>query len=110
MLRLLSSDQVLAHPFVIGEVAVGHLRDRNRILGTLRDLPAAIVAPDEQFWISSTDICWQVVVLVTSTFTCLRLRAWVMPVFGPPINGVGLRRSFCRCQPNYESYLAMKDK
>jgi predicted nucleic acid-binding protein len=48
MLRLLSSDQILAHPFVIGEVAVGHLRDRNRILGTLRDLPAAIVAPDEE--------------------------------------------------------------
>lgn len=48
MLRLLSADQILAHPFVIGEVAVGHLRDRSQVLGTLRDLPAAVVAPDEE--------------------------------------------------------------
>ena len=47
MLRLLSADQILAHPFVIGEVAVGHLRDRSEVLGTLRALPAAVVASDE---------------------------------------------------------------
>jgi predicted nucleic acid-binding protein len=41
------SRQILMHPFVVGEVAVGHLRNRSQILGTLRDLPAAVVASDE---------------------------------------------------------------
>ena len=36
------------HPFVIGEIAVGHLRNRQQILDTLRDLPAATVASDEE--------------------------------------------------------------
>jgi predicted nucleic acid-binding protein len=45
---LLSSRRILAHPFVIGEVAVGHLRNRRQILNTLRDLPAAVVASDEE--------------------------------------------------------------
>jgi predicted nucleic acid-binding protein len=45
---LLSSGQILAHPFVIGEVAVGHLRNRRQILNALRDLPAAVVASDEE--------------------------------------------------------------
>lgn len=45
---LLSSRQILAHPFVIGEVAVGNLRNRGQVLGTLRDLPAAIMASDEE--------------------------------------------------------------
>jgi predicted nucleic acid-binding protein len=45
---LLSSRRVLVHPFVIGEVAVGHLRNRRQILDTLRDLPAAVVASDEE--------------------------------------------------------------
>jgi predicted nucleic acid-binding protein len=45
---LLSSCRLLAHPFVIGEVALGHLRNRRQILGTLRDLPAAVVASNEE--------------------------------------------------------------
>jgi predicted nucleic acid-binding protein len=45
---LLTTRQILAHPFVIGEVAVGNLRNRRRILQTLRDLPAAVVASDEE--------------------------------------------------------------
>jgi predicted nucleic acid-binding protein len=45
---LLSSRRILAHPFVIGEVAVGHLRNRRQVLNTLRDLPAAVVASDEE--------------------------------------------------------------
>jgi len=45
---LLSSRRVLAHPFVIGEIAVGHLRNRRQVLDTFRDLPAAVVASDEE--------------------------------------------------------------
>lgn len=36
------------HPFVIGELALGHLRQRRVILGTLRLFPSAIVARPEE--------------------------------------------------------------
>ena len=36
------------HPFVVGEIACGSLRDRASILELLQDLPATVVAmPDE---------------------------------------------------------------
>lgn len=36
------------HPFVVGEIACGSLRDRESILELLQDLPSAVVAgPDE---------------------------------------------------------------
>ena len=41
---LLDATQVLAHPFVIGELALGTLRQRDLILATLQDLPQAVVA------------------------------------------------------------------
>jgi predicted nucleic acid-binding protein len=44
--RLLEIGQVLAHPFVIGELALGHLRQRRPILDALHDLPQATVATD----------------------------------------------------------------
>lgn len=45
---LLTARQVIAHPFVIGELALGNLHDREVILSTMRKLPqAAIVRPDE---------------------------------------------------------------
>ena len=43
---LLDVGQVLAHPFVIGELALGHLRPRRVILGALKDLPQAQTAAD----------------------------------------------------------------
>jgi predicted nucleic acid-binding protein len=46
--RLLNTGQVLAHPFVIGELALGSLRQRQLIQETLHDLPRAIVASDEE--------------------------------------------------------------
>jgi len=46
--RLLRERQILAHPFVIGELALGNLRQRNDILGALRDLPQSLVASDEE--------------------------------------------------------------
>lgn len=41
---LLARGEVLAHPWVTGELALGHLRRRAEILGLLRQLPQAAVA------------------------------------------------------------------
>jgi predicted nucleic acid-binding protein len=41
---MLQSGLVLCHPFVIGELACGHLRDRARVLDALSDMPVAPVA------------------------------------------------------------------
>lgn len=35
------------HPFVVGELALGHLRQRDEILGLLESLPQLAVAPHE---------------------------------------------------------------
>ncbi len=43
---LLNSAQVLAHPFVVGELACDSLRDREDVLKLLQDLPQAPVAND----------------------------------------------------------------
>lgn len=44
----LEAGEVLAHPFVIGELALGNLRDRRQVLGALADLPQAAVAADAE--------------------------------------------------------------
>ncbi|MSP00878.1 MAG: type II toxin-antitoxin system VapC family toxin [Acetobacteraceae bacterium] len=41
LVELLQSGEVVTHPFVIGELALGNLRHEDRILGSLRDLPPA---------------------------------------------------------------------
>jgi len=43
---LLQAGQVLAHPCVTGELALGHLSRRSEILGLLRNLPQAKSATD----------------------------------------------------------------
>ena len=46
--ELLERGAVLGHPFVVGEIACGSLRDRGAILALLQHLPMATVAePDE---------------------------------------------------------------
>ena len=45
---LLGNGVVLAHPFVIGELALGHLRQRSRALSDLLELPQAAVASDDE--------------------------------------------------------------
>ncbi len=45
---LLYSETVLTHPFVIGELACGNLKNRAQILGDLRTLPSATVASHEE--------------------------------------------------------------
>lgn len=47
VVRLLESARVLVHPFVIGELALGGLR-QSLALGLLRDLPQATVADAEE--------------------------------------------------------------
>jgi len=45
---LLDANLVLAHPFVVGELALGNLSRRKEVLTALLDLPAAIVATDSE--------------------------------------------------------------
>jgi predicted nucleic acid-binding protein len=45
---LLEAGRVLAHSFVIGELALGHLRRREIVLKALSDLPQASVATDAE--------------------------------------------------------------
>jgi predicted nucleic acid-binding protein len=45
---LLSDQEVLIHPFVIGELAMGNFRQREAILDDLRELPLATVAMDHE--------------------------------------------------------------
>lgn len=45
---LLEAGRVLAHPFVIGEIALGNLRQRETVLNALTDLPQASVATDAE--------------------------------------------------------------
>jgi predicted nucleic acid-binding protein len=44
----LQDDQVLCHPFVVGELACGHLRNRREILHLLHTLPQAPLAREEE--------------------------------------------------------------
>ena len=46
--RLLDDGRVLAHPFVVGELALGSLRQRELILMALQNLPQAMVASDTE--------------------------------------------------------------
>ena len=46
--RLLEAGWVLAHPWVTGELALGHLSQREEILGLLSSLPQAKVATDAE--------------------------------------------------------------
>jgi predicted nucleic acid-binding protein len=45
---LLNEGLVLTHPFVIGELACGNLKNRDEILALLAALPKAEVASDEE--------------------------------------------------------------
>jgi len=48
LVSLLTDARVVAHPYVIAEIALGSLRDRDSVLGALRDLPHAPVATPEE--------------------------------------------------------------
>ena len=48
LVEALEGEQVLTHPFVLGELACGELRQRRELLDLLAALPAAAVATDEE--------------------------------------------------------------
>ena len=48
LVSLLHGDEVLTHPFVMGELACGEIRNRGEILGLLANLPSARVADHEE--------------------------------------------------------------
>jgi predicted nucleic acid-binding protein len=45
--RLLNAGQILTHRFIVGELALGNIQNRNVIISTLQNLPQATVASDE---------------------------------------------------------------
>jgi predicted nucleic acid-binding protein len=45
---LLNAGQVLTHRFVIGELALGNLQNRNTVLSALQNLPQVTAASDEE--------------------------------------------------------------
>jgi len=45
---LLNEAQVCAHPMIIGELALGSLRDRRTVLSLLADLPSAPMATHDE--------------------------------------------------------------
>ncbi|MDP9191467.1 MAG: type II toxin-antitoxin system VapC family toxin [Acidobacteriota bacterium] len=48
LVEALESQEVLSHPFVIGELACGEIKMRRAILGLLSDLPSNVVATDDE--------------------------------------------------------------
>lgn len=48
LIALLETGQVLAHPFVTGELALGSFRQCDAIIGALQDLPQSLVATDAE--------------------------------------------------------------
>jgi predicted nucleic acid-binding protein len=46
--KLLHKGEVVCHPFVVGELACGNLKNRDEILTYLKSLPMTILAEDEE--------------------------------------------------------------
>jgi hypothetical protein len=48
LVALLERAAVVMHPFVVGEIACGSLKDRQSLLELLHDLPGAVIATDDE--------------------------------------------------------------
>lgn len=48
LVRFLERNEVLMHPFVVGELACGNLKHRDGIIRLLRSLPRSAVATDDE--------------------------------------------------------------
>lgn len=44
----LGRNEVMIHPFVLGEIALGNLANRALVLASLADLPRAVIAADDE--------------------------------------------------------------
>lgn len=83
MAQALESTLVLCHPFVVGELACGHLRDGARVLNTLSQLPFAPVATHQEALVfldrhglAGRGIGWVDVHLLASTALAGSARLW----------------------------------
>lgn len=83
LVHLLDAGLVLCHPFVIGELACGHLRDRARILDALGSLASAPVAAHHEailflhrHALAGRGIGWLDVHLLASTALAADARLW----------------------------------
>ena len=47
--KLLMNAEVMCHPFIIGELACGHLKNRNEIISLLQSLPMAPTIEFDEF-------------------------------------------------------------
>lgn len=81
--RALDAALVLCHPFVIGELACGSLRQRARLLAALRAMPGAPVATHdealtflERHHLAGRGIGWVDVHLLASTILAGGARLW----------------------------------
>ena len=68
--ELLENGRVLGHPRVRGEIALGHLSQRQEILESLAGLPQAAVASADESWPSSTITSCTDLASATSTPNC----------------------------------------
>lgn len=50
LVELLEQTQIVIHPWIIGELACGNLRNRQQILGLLQALPSCTVAIDSEVY------------------------------------------------------------
>ena len=48
MRELLEADEVVMHPFVVGELALGHIRQRHLILDDLQHMPTVLISDPEE--------------------------------------------------------------
>ena len=48
LIAALDTGRVLRHPFIVGELACGHLRSRAEVLGLMQSLPKISVATDQE--------------------------------------------------------------
>ncbi|MGE0257957.1 MAG: type II toxin-antitoxin system VapC family toxin [Alphaproteobacteria bacterium] len=48
LVALLQEGEVLGHPFVVGELALGNLQPRDAVLADLQQLPQATLVADEE--------------------------------------------------------------
>ena len=48
MASLLADGEIAGHPFIIGEIALGHLKHRQEILALLSNLPQATLADHDE--------------------------------------------------------------
>lgn len=79
----LDRSEVFGHPWVVGELAIGGIADRDRVLGSLDDLPLCLVAADrdvrraiERHRLFGLGIGWVDAGLLASTLLTPDARLW----------------------------------